>query len=243
MQDADKAERQFVTHRELKSDLLLVWSAGVDAYVQFRDVFDVDGFPVRDRSERLLKLFLTPSASTTKQAAQIMAESARYNIGIERNINVPLIGLVVLRPAFQPRFRYTVGAERKGAPRGMPKSPRFSLAADAWVIGFEETASPTVIKGDNRDAKARGRVWIEPETSRVLMTELIVEARTVRTTVRVSYESKPLVKFLLPAELRETYVLSRGLRFYTFEGTATYRNFRQFTVTTHEQIGPIQGAP
>ena len=64
----------------------------------------------------------------------------------------------------------------------------------------------------------------------------------MRTTVRVSYESKPLVKFPRPAELRETYAVEHGSRFYTFEGTATYRNFRQFTVTTHEQIRPIRRA-
>src|SRR5260221_3782925 len=54
--------------RELKSDLLLVRAAGNDGYVQFRDVFEVDGHPVRDRSERLIKLFLDPSAESTRHA-------------------------------------------------------------------------------------------------------------------------------------------------------------------------------
>ena len=47
-------------HRELRSDLLLVRPAGVDRWIQFRDVFEVDGHPVRDRTERLMKLFLDP---------------------------------------------------------------------------------------------------------------------------------------------------------------------------------------
>src|SRR5436305_13761733 len=41
--------------RELRSDLLLVRPAGVDRWIQFRDVFEVDGHPVRDRTERLMK--------------------------------------------------------------------------------------------------------------------------------------------------------------------------------------------
>src|SRR5947208_1164860 len=45
-------------HRVLKSDLLLVKPQGADRWIQFRDVFDVDGKPVRDRDERLVKLFL-----------------------------------------------------------------------------------------------------------------------------------------------------------------------------------------
>jgi len=62
VQNADKSERPFVTHRELKSDLLLLRAEGqTNGYVQFRDVYEVDGDPVRDRNDRLLKLFLNPN--------------------------------------------------------------------------------------------------------------------------------------------------------------------------------------
>src|SRR5215471_3847351 len=53
-----------VTHRELRSDLLLVHSGRPDEYVQFRDVFEVDGQPVRDRSDRLLLLFTQPTEAS-----------------------------------------------------------------------------------------------------------------------------------------------------------------------------------
>ena len=247
VQDADKSDRPFVTHRELKSDFLLVRTEGAtNAYVQFRDVFEVDGEAVRDRSDRLTKLFMNPSESARRQAAEIMKESARYNIGsVERNINVPLIALILLDPTYQRRFKFSLDTEHKGTPRSMPKSPAFKLAADAWEIDFEENSVPTVIRGDNLDAKSHGRVWVDPETSRVLMTELIVEGKTVRTTIRVSYQSTPLAGFLLPVEMRETYVL-KG-RFYTLEGSATYGNFRRFSVNTVEEIGdpagPAKGTP
>jgi hypothetical protein len=116
----------------------------------------------------------------------------------------------------------------------MPKSPAFTLAADTWAIEFEETSTPTMIRGDDQDAKSHGRIWVDPETSRVLMTELVVEAKTVRSTIRVSYQSEPIAGLLLPIEMRETYVVRK--RFYTFEGSATYSNFRQFSVTTAESI-------
>ena len=242
VQDSDKSDRPFVTHRELKSDLLLVRSEGSDfGYVQFRDVFNVDGDPVRDRSDRLTKLFLDASMSARRQAAQIMSESARYNIGsIERNINVPLIALMLMDPMYRSHFKYSVDTDHKGVPRGMPKSPAFTLGAEAWVLEFEEVATPTVVRGDDQDAKSHGRVWADPATSRVLMTEMIVEAKTVRSTVRVSYQSEPIAGLLLPVEMRETYVVKK--RFYTLEGTATYGNFRQFNVTTAETIRQ-PGAP
>ena len=238
VQDSDKSDRPFVTHRELKSDLLLVRTEGeTEAYVQFRDVFEVDGDPVRDRTDRLASLFTAPSPSAKKQAAQIMNESARYNIGsIQRNINVPLLTLMLLDPVYEPHFKYSVSTESKGTPRGLPKTAAFRLAADAWELDFDEVTAPTVIQGDGRDAKSHGRIWIDPDTSRVLITEIINEAKTVRTTIRVSYQSEPQAGVLLPVEMRETYVV-KG-RFYTFEGAATYSNYRRFTVNTIESIAP-----
>ena len=93
-------------------------AAGTDGegFVQFRDVFEVDGGAVRDRSERLVKLFMNPSAAAKNRAAEIMRESARYNIGsIERNINVPVLALSFMHPRYQPRFKFTMddaGARR-----------------------------------------------------------------------------------------------------------------------------------
>ena len=83
-----------VKHRELKSDLLLVRPVNADRWVQFRDVFEVDGRPVRDRSERLMKLFVSPSSATADQAEQIAVESSRYNIGnLQRTVNLPVLAL------------------------------------------------------------------------------------------------------------------------------------------------------
>src|SRR6185295_3431893 len=66
--------------RDLKSDVLLVRAPAGDRWIQFRDVFEVDGKPLRDRDDRLSKLFLRPSASAEKQVEDITTESARYNI-------------------------------------------------------------------------------------------------------------------------------------------------------------------
>ena len=247
IQDGDPSDRPFLTHLEIKSDLWLVRAVGVEGYVQFRDVFEVDGQPVRDRSERLLKLFLDPSAATTRQAGQIMAESSRYNLGgrIRRNINVPFLALMFMHPSNRSRFKFAMSAGDRGVPNGMPQSGHFAVSIDVRVLSFRETGSPTLVhdpEHPRRDARSHGRVWVEPDTGRVLMTELVVQSAGVRSLTQVSYQSEPLVGFLVPVEMREEYELSKPSD-YRIEGTATYSNFRQFTVKATEHIGSAKEAP
>jgi hypothetical protein len=232
--------------RELKSDLLLVRVAGRDGYVQFRDVFEVDGRPVRDRSERLLKLFLDPSAESTRHVGQIVSESARYNVGsIKRTINVPLLALMFMHPMNQPHFKFAMSTESRGVPKGLPNSGHFAVSIDVRVLSFRETDSPTIVRDPSNprgDARSSGRVWVEPDTGRVLMTELIVESSKVRSSTQVSYQSEPLVGFLVPVEMRERYMLAPP-NLYRIEGTATYGNFRQFMVYTNESTRPVRDLP
>ena len=54
---AMSAPRGSAKHRELKADFLIVKTPG-EPWQPFRDVFEVDHIPMRDREERLAKLFL-----------------------------------------------------------------------------------------------------------------------------------------------------------------------------------------
>jgi hypothetical protein len=242
----DAGDRTPASRRVLKSDLLLVRAEGRDGqgFVQFRDVFEVDGESVRDRSERLVRLFVNPSGSTRDQARSIMRESARYNIGsVERNVNVPVLALSFMHPRYQSRFKFTMDTESSGVPKGMPKASTFTVSVDVRVLNFKETGEPPLI--DSRDpkgaAQTHGRVWVEPDTGRILMTEIDIDTPTVRSTIQVSYQSEPVIGFLVPVEMREQYLMPR--RNYQVTGTATYGNFRQFTVRTDESIAPPKELP
>src|SRR5215218_5224589 len=91
----------------LRSDFLLVRD-DVAGWVPFRDVFERDGMPVRDRDERLSKLFLNDTGSALEQARRIVDESARYNVGnLNRNVNLPTLALVFLTAAHRERFRFS----------------------------------------------------------------------------------------------------------------------------------------
>src|ERR1051326_4814941 len=127
--------------REMKSDLLMVKPIGSSRYLAFRDVFEVDKREVRDRQDRLMKLFVEPSASTADQVRAIVVESSRYNIGrVYRTINLPPFALLLLDPVTQPGFRFKTTNNRRSELAMSSPTPDATL-----VVAYEETARPTII--------------------------------------------------------------------------------------------------
>jgi len=223
---------------ELRSDLLLVKAGAAGDWLQYRDVFEADGQPVRDRTERLTRLFLDSSAASVDQIARIRDESARYNIGdIQRNLNVPIFALTFLTPANQPRFKFRRTKERMPATVGPLSGAEgaFRVSTEVWAIEYQEVQRGTLIHTNkNKDLPSRGRVWVEPSSGRVLMTELVAENHELRATIDVSYQSEPLLGLLVPIEMREWYDGHRtGSR---IEAVATYGRFRQFQVNVDEKF-------
>jgi hypothetical protein len=226
-----------VSRRELRSDLLLVQPTGTDRYVQFRDVYEVDSEQVRDRDERLLKLFIRTTSSSISQAARIMAESARYNVGwIDRTVNVPVLPLSFLKPAYQRRFRFS-GKLVKTADAALIRATGSDATTpiEVWVVEYRENEPHTLIRTTAaHDLPSHGRFWIQPASGRVLMTELIAEDAMVHAKITVTYGSSETLGFLVPVEMDEAYWQS-GVD-QRISGNARYSNFRRFTVTTEESI-------
>ena len=220
---------------ELHSDLLLVKPIGGGDWTEFRDVFEVNGIAVRDRRDRLTHLFLDGSPSAREQIGRILDESSRFNIGeIARNINTPVFALRILERENQRRFRFKRTHNRVPATlaRDAPVPGAFRTGTEIWTVEFEEQQPGTLIRTERmRDLPSKGRFWIDPETGRVLMSELVAKNRQVGATVDVSYQSEPLVGFLVPVEMRENYQDRRGAR---VEGVAEYGRFRQFQVNVDE---------
>jgi hypothetical protein len=91
--DHGPTTRRSRTSRVLRSDFALTLTAEPNRWVGYRDTFDVDGVPVRDRDQRLQRLL---SGGEVGQAARIAEENARFNLGeglITRNINIPTFAL------------------------------------------------------------------------------------------------------------------------------------------------------
>jgi hypothetical protein len=213
-----------VQRRDLKSDVLLVRAPAGDRWIQFRDVFEVDGKPVRDRDERLTKLFLQPSADARRQEEDIAAASARYNIGgVNRTVNLPMLALTVLEPGNRPWFSFHAG-KRTGA--------------TAEIEYREEERGHTMIHtNDNQPLPAHGRFTIDAATGRVLASVLATETKTLRAQIDVTYSAESAIGMLVPREMREKYTFKDGS---ITEGRATYANFRRYQVKVDEKIGTVK---
>jgi VWFA-related protein len=215
-------ERDWVPdeERRLRSDFLLVKAWGSDRWMPFRDVFEVDGKAVRGREQRLQQLFLSAPAAAADHAAEINAESARFNIGfVERNLNLPTLALRYLDSA--PRSRLALRRQGQATVAGVR----------TWELAFAERGSPTVVRDAVTDLPATGSFWIDPVTGRVIRTTMRLKIDAVSIEVTVTY--RPDAKAggtWVPAEMREVY-LSATRR---LECVATYSNIRRFQVTTDE---------
>jgi hypothetical protein len=218
----EEGEWVVARERQIKSDYLLVKAPGGTRWFPFRDVYEVDGKKVREREQRLQKLFLEQPRTAAERATEIMNESSRYNIGfIERNLNLPTLALTFLAPENQGRFAFRKGAERVVA------------GTRAWELAYAERSSPTLVTADTGDAPAEGRFWIEAATGRVVRSELRLRLEGATVEIIVGYRPDTKAgRTWVPAEMRESYVgVDRKL-----ECTATYSNIRRFNVTTDVQV-------
>ena len=215
--------------RTLVSDYLLVRLPDSGDFTSFRDVFEVDGQAVRDRDERLQKLFIDSPRNVLEQASAIGRESARHNIWSIGTVNNPLLAMAFIQPAYRVRFRFQSAKQDK------------ALGPDVWRMIYQEFVTPTILKGDgNRDIQARGTLSIEASTGRVVQTELRLGADSARlglTSIQIltTYRYDSDLMLNVPAEMKEWYPDGRVGE---IRGTATYGRFRRFGVSTGEELKP-----
>lgn len=214
--------------RNLVSEAAWVPTGDALVWAFFRDVLTVDGRPIPDRTARLQRLFSGgPTPEAREQAAAILGESARYNIGPTRTINSPTVVLSFLHPRNQPRFRFEArGGETVEGLRVLR-------------VGFAETGHPTLIQTSRGiGIPARGMLRIQPESGIVVTSELDLDVPGVGPTqIRVLYRPQPRLQAWLPAEMKEEYgLMGRAVR---LETVARYSDYRRAEVEVQE-IQPVR---
>ena len=227
---SDARGRQTREGRELKSDLLLVKLGDENFWMQFRDVFEVDRKPVRDRDQRLSKLFIEAKVDARTQAETIQQESARYNLGpLMRTINVPIMALLFFERTVQPKLKF-----EQGKAGNVKRFDGLAEPSAIWMIEYKEVTKGTLVRGLNdRDIPSRGRIWLDSSNGRVLRTEMISEDTSLRAEINVFYKTESGLDLLVPDEMREIYTIRRNET--RIDGRATYGHFRRFTVATTEK--------
>jgi len=207
--------------RQITSDFLLVKARGPWPEA-FRDVIEVDGKPVRNREDRLKKLFLDHPKTAPELADAIARESSRYNLGVPRRGNSPILPIIFLTP------RIAAGVKFEGT---------------AAALTFQEFRTPTVLRkrggpaGDH-NLPAHGTFQIEPGTGRVLEAEFTADnpESPWSATFTVRYAIDPKLELSVPVEVTERYRQPANPNEDVLEIRASYASFRRFQVTTGEQI-------
>jgi hypothetical protein len=176
--------------RELKSDFLLVKTGTGPWPLVFRDVIAADGKPVRDRSDRLRKLFLEQPKAAVELARAIAKESERLNIGLHRTGNSPLLPLIFLTPRVAPGVRYAIDGSR---------------------LTFEELRSPSVLARRSPDGRhdimSKGWFEIDPDTGNVLAADFTGHDSPDHNSIspRVRYQKDTRLNLSVPVEASERY--------------------------------------
>src|SRR5262245_49486172 len=206
--------------REITADFLLVKAQGLWPEA-FRDVIDVDGKPVKNRDDRLRKLFIDNPKTAAALAAAIAQESGRYNLGPNRRGNSPLLPMIFLLP------RVAEGVRFEGA---------------ASALAFQEIRTPTVLRRrggiGSHDMPSHGMFEIDPRTGRVLAAEFTADNPDSRisATFKVRYAIDSKLDISVPIEVTERYWQPSRPSEDVVEVRATYSSFRRFQVTTGEEI-------
>ncbi len=212
--------------RRTRSDFLLAMAPDGKSIVPFRDVFEVDGLAVRDREDRLRKLFLEAAPADAMDAAKrVQNEGARYNLVSTRTtVNIPTLALTLLVEPFLDSVAFRRGREETVE------------GVRVLRVDFEEVSSPTAIYAPTtgEDIPSAGSFWIDPLTGRVLKTYLRAddEKNSLSLDSTVTYKRSDALGLWVPSEMRETY----RLRGFSIEGRASYSNFRSFQVKTQQEI-------
>ena len=203
--------------QNIKSDFVLV-QLGMDGegWLPFRDAFEVKGKKLRNREERLLKLFLDNDKSAFEKAARLNEASTKHHLGnVARTINIPTLGMMLLHPRVNERFEFTDGGEETIGGRVLRKAL------------YREMARPTLIKTTRaRDLALTGTIWIDPFTGTVVKTEMNAADPAVRCQVTVTFRRDDGLEMWVPDKMEEYY--KAALAVDDILATATYTNVRKY---------------
>jgi hypothetical protein len=208
----------------IKSDYLLVQLGGDgEGFMPFRDAYEVKGRKLRERDERLLKLFTSNDKQRFEKAAKFSEDTAKHNLGnVARTINIPLLAMMFLHPRVNERFEFTDGGEETIAGRILRKAV------------YREVARPTLIKTSRgRDLALTGLLWIDPFTGTVVKTELNAADPIVRCQVVVTFRRDEALDLWVPEKMEEYYKAYSAVD--DILATATYTNVRRILKSDIEE--------
>lgn len=206
--------------RSLRSDYVLVKPADNLAWIGYRDVFDVDGTPVRERDSRIVDILTSTAPDSHERAAAFAFQGARFNLGPVRTVNVPTMPMQLM--------------SRRHAGRVVMRAGRIDRRAGRATVTFFEPNPPTIVRTpDGDDVATRGEVVVRISDGAILGATLRFRfgRRATREEARLTVEYGDVAGIPVPVPLRmiEQHPRVAGV---SASGEATYANYRRFQTTS-----------
>jgi hypothetical protein len=214
--------------RRTTSDFLII-QVGQE-WTALRKITRVDGIKTKEKPVAFEDAFEDSPEANAKRLHNMKQESAEQNLGdVQREINLPTFALKILRKSEVSRFSF----ERAGTAK--------IDGIQTWKIRFKEQTGRTLVSGAKGESLySTGTLWIEPETGRVIQTELHVEnpyaVLSVKGEISVTYGTSKKVQILVPTTMIEHY----ESRYNNVDCRADYSNFRPFEVSVQFEIAAPQ---
>ena len=163
-----------------------------------RDGYAVDTKPLRERTPRITALLSSPTASVKdwETVIRFPGQSAPYfGLDLILKVNEPTFALRFISKDLQADLKYALDGRKK------------MNGVETMGIRFEEPAGQDkkYLIGTRGNARASGRIWVDPATGAAHQTELWLDSKADTANITVKYIPYPELKLVLPSESNETY--------------------------------------
>jgi hypothetical protein len=186
----------------IASDVVLVNLNGQVAAL--RDPYALDTVPLREKEPRIAKLLAAPATPTRNDWQTAISYppqgSVHFMLDIILKTNEPTLALQFAAASYQPNFKYKLDGRR--------------TMDGTRVVGlhFEEPErrDHQYILNTRSNARATGRLWVDPATGAIHQTELWVDSKVENAIVKVDYKHNQALDMLLPVTMNEQYEEREG---------------------------------
>lgn len=156
--------------------------------IGLRDIYAVDTRPVRERQPRVINALKEPAGPNIELVRRYVRENASHLLhNIVLWYTDPLLALQFGSEANQPKITYKIDGNKK------------INGVQVFGLGYKETSeTDRVLSQVPGKAKSSGRLWVDPLTGAIHMTEFWVQSETDTIRIQVEFTLDKALKVLLP---------------------------------------------
>ena len=205
--------------RTIRSEVAFIALPGDAGWMGFRRVLKVGSDAVDDTLGSLNTVLAGGAVDDYSRARNMMSQSARFNLGTPRTINLPNLPLEVLHPRHAPRFSIRLAGEERVRGKRTIK------------LVLVENVAPTIIRSfDNHDMRSIVSAFVEAESGRLWRADVITRDPgptkfAFDHVISVEFMEQRALGLLVPATMHEVFFAGQNRNAF---GDATYSNYRRF---------------